>query len=206
MFSVRFRAHLGLFAAAVVLAAAVATLLIKPRVTRPVAVADVGTRAPDFQLEDVDGRRFTLSRHRGQAVVLFFGSVNCPRTADYNARVERLARAYASDQRVKFVAVDISPRGRQVIERQGLRLDAAVATRPFATLVDVNGAVAHRYSAMQTPTFIVLDGHGVVRYRGPFDNSQDVAYATQRFCADALGDVLGVGSPTSAFASGIVRP
>src|SRR5688572_17236313 len=136
MFSVRLRAQLGLLAAFVVLAAAVATLLIKPRVTRPVAVADVGTLAPDFQLEDVDGRTFTLSRHRGQALVMFFGSVNCPRTADYNVRVERLARSFARDPRVKFVAVDVTARGRQVIDRQALRLDPAVAARPFATLVD----------------------------------------------------------------------
>jgi cytochrome oxidase Cu insertion factor (SCO1/SenC/PrrC family) len=206
MFSVRLRAQLGLLAAFVVLAAAVATLLIRPRVTKPVAVADVGTLAPDFQLEDVDGRTFTLSRHRGQALVMFFGSVNCPRTADYNARVERLARSYTRDPRVKFVAVDVTARGRQVIDRQALRLDPAVAARTFATLVDVNGVVAHRYSALQTPTFVVLDGHGVVRYRGPFDNSQDIAYATQRFCADALGEVLGVNAPTSAFASGVIRP
>jgi cytochrome oxidase Cu insertion factor (SCO1/SenC/PrrC family) len=206
MFSVRLRAQLGLFAAFVVLAAAMATLLIKPRVSKPLAVADVRTRAPDFQLEDVDGRTFTLSQHRGQAVVMFFGSVDCPRTADYNARVERLARSYADDQRVTFVAVDVTPRGRQVIDRQALRLDSAVAARPFVTLLDVNGAIAHRYSALRTPTFFVLDGHGVVRYRGPFDNSQDIAYATQRFCADALGEVLGVSSATSAFASGMVRP
>jgi len=206
MLSVRLRAQLGLFAAFVVLAAAMATLLVKPRVTRPVAVADVGTIAPDFQLEDVDGRTFTLSRHRGQAVVVFFGSVNCPRTADYNARVDRLARSFGNDARVKFVAVDVTPRGRQVIDRQVLRLDPAVAARPFATLLDVNGAIADRYSAKQTPTFVVLDAHGVVRYRGPFDNSPDLAFATQRFCADALADVLGVRSATSAFASGMIRP
>ena len=206
MLSVRRRAQLGLFAAFVVLAAAVSVLLIKPRLSKPLAVADVGTLAPDFQLEDAAGRTFTLSRHRGQAIILFFGSVDCPRTAEYNARVERLARAYARDSRVAFVAVDVTPRGRQMIDRQVLRLDPAVAARPFPTLLDVNGAVAHRYSARETPTFLVLDGHGVVRYRGPFDNSQDIAFATRRFCADALGDVLGVSAPTSAFASGVARP
>jgi cytochrome oxidase Cu insertion factor (SCO1/SenC/PrrC family) len=86
MISARLRAQLGLLAAVLVLAVAIATLLIKPRASKPVAVADVGTRAPDFQLQDVDGRTFTLSAHRGQAVVLFFGAVNCPRTTEYNAR------------------------------------------------------------------------------------------------------------------------
>jgi cytochrome oxidase Cu insertion factor (SCO1/SenC/PrrC family) len=205
MISARRRAQLGLLAAFVVLAGAVATLLIKPRVSRPVAVADVGTVAPDFQLQDVEGQTFTLSRHRGQAVVMFFSSVTCPRTADYNARVDRFARGYGNDTRVKFVAVDVTPRGRQAIDRQALRLDPAVAARGFPTLLDVHGTIADRYSASETPTFVILDGHGVVRYRGPFDNSADIAFATQRFCADALGEVLGVGSPTSAVA-GFTRP
>ena len=203
MISVRRRAQLGLLATFIVLAASLATLVIMPRRSRPVAVADVGTVAPDFQLQDVDGRGVRLAQHRGQhAVVLFFGSVDCPRTADYNGRVQQLAQQYVSDARVKFYAIDISSRA-QPIDRQLLRLDPKVAQRGFPTLIDDHGAVARRYSALATPTFVVLDAHGVVRYRGPFDNNADVAFATHAFCAEALGDVLG--SPTSAVAS-FLRP
>src|SRR5688500_10655496 len=98
--SVRRRAQLGLLATFVVLAASSATLWVMPRRSRPVAVADVGTAAPDFQLQDVDGRTVRLAEHRGQAVVLFFGSVDCPRTAEYDARVQQLAQRYADDTRV----------------------------------------------------------------------------------------------------------
>ena len=205
MISARRRAQLGLLAAFVVLAGAVATLLIAPRYSKPVAVADVGTLAPDFQLEDLDGRTFTLSQHRGQAVVLFFGSINSPTTAEYNARVDRLARMYADDTRVKFFALDgtSTGAGNQAGDRSMLRADLAIAARGFPTLIDDRGAVAARYSARETPTFIVLDAHGVVRYRGPFDNSPDVAFATRTFCAEALDDVLG--APTSAVA-GFIRP
>jgi cytochrome oxidase Cu insertion factor (SCO1/SenC/PrrC family) len=201
MSSVRLRAQLGLLAAFVVLGAAMAALLIKPRVSRPVAVADVGTIAPDFQLEAADGRIFTLSAHRGQAVVLFFGAANCPRTADYNARVDHLARSYATDRRVAFFAVDMTART-QPFDRQVLRGDAKVAARGFPTLIDDRGAVAVRYSAKESPTFVILDAYGIVRYRGPFDNNVDFAYATQSFCAQALGDILG--SPTAAVA-GVIR-
>lgn len=201
MISVRRRAQLGLFAALLVFGGGIATLLVKPRLTKPVAVADVGTVAPDFRLEDADGRTVTLAAHRGQAVVLFFGSVECPRTAEYAARIERLARRYANDGRVAFLALDVTPRN-DSIDRRMLRLDPRVASRGFPTLLDDRSVVAHRYSATETPTFVVLDGHGVVRYRGPFDNSADVAFATHDFCAEALGDVLG--APVSAVA-GFVR-
>src|SRR5688572_7162440 len=97
MISVRRRAQFGLFAAFVVLAASMAALMLKPRYGKPVGVADVGTVAPDFQLQDTDGRTIKLSQHRGQAVVLFFGSVDCPRRADYNSRIDRLARAFLND-------------------------------------------------------------------------------------------------------------
>jgi hypothetical protein len=49
----------------------------------------------------------------------------------------------------------------------------------------------------------VIDVHGVVRYRGPFDNSADLAFATQPFCAQALSEVLG-GAPTATVA-GFIR-
>ena len=197
MLSVRRRAQLGLFAAFLVLGGSVATLLLAPRYSKPVAVADVGTAAPDFQLEDVDGRSVTLSKHRGRAVVLFFGSVNCPKTNEYNARVARLAKSYANDDRVQFLAVDVTT-GTEPLDRRLLKLDTTVAERAFPTLVDEKGAVAGRYSATETPTFVVLDPHGVVRYRGAFDNNADLAFATQHFCAAALGDVLGVPTATLA--------
>jgi hypothetical protein len=66
MISVRRGAQLGLFAAFAVLAGAMTTLVLAPRYSKPVAAADVGTLAPDFQLTDVDGRIFTLSQHRGE--------------------------------------------------------------------------------------------------------------------------------------------
>ena len=198
MFSARRRAQLGLFAAMVVLTAGMATLIVAPRRSKPVAVADVGTIAPDFQLEAADGRAFTLSQHRGQAVVLFFGSVNCPRTAEYDARVERLARAHAADARVKVVALDVTSRA-EPLDRTMLRLDPKLTQRSFPTLFDDKGVVANRYSATDTPTFVLIDPHGVVRYRGAFDNSAELAFATQPFVAGALADVLG--TPTAAVAS-----
>jgi hypothetical protein len=201
MISARRRAQFGLVAAFVVLGGAMTTLALAPRMSRPVAIADVGTLAPDFQLEDVEGRTFTLSQHRGQVVVLFFGAMNSPAMAEYNTRVSRLARMYGDDTRVSFCALE-NARGQRV-NPGWLRADPEIVGRGFPTLIDEHGAISARYSAIDTPMFVVLDAHGVVRYRGPFDNSPDLAFATQSFCAEALMEVLG--APTSAVA-GFVRP
>src|SRR5207237_6609579 len=96
------RAQLGLAAAFVVLAASVAALIIVPRHSHPVVIADVGTVAPDFQLYDTRGQVITLSEHRGVAVVLFFSSINNPNSDLYSERVDRLCHDYAVDARVKF--------------------------------------------------------------------------------------------------------
>jgi cytochrome oxidase Cu insertion factor (SCO1/SenC/PrrC family) len=200
-----------------VLALSVSTLLLVPRYSRPIAAADVGTVAPDFSLLDTDGRPVTLSALRGQAVVLFFGSLHCPKTADYNDRIDQLARRYAADSRVKFLALDVPAPAASAgagagagaaigaaaaddasTDRVRVRVDAKVVGRPFPTLLDDHAAVAARYSAAEMPLFVVVDPRGVVAYRGAFDDSQDLAFATKHFLSDALADVLG--APSSAVA------
>lgn len=195
MLSVRHRAQLGLSAAVVLIGVNVTALLWMPRLSLPIAVADVGTEAPDFQLRDTDGRAVSLSDFDGQAVVLYFSSSTCTKSAAYNQRVNRLAKRYQSDPRVTFIAVDVNraaatpvPAGRE-----------AGSTRPFRTLLDERGAVATRYSAVgDIPMVVLVDRRGRVSYRGPFDDHPDVAFATRSFCADALRDVLG--APSSALA------
>ena len=205
--SPRRSAQLGLAGAFTVLALSLSALLLVPRYSRPIAAADVGTVAPDFRLLDTDGRAFTLSALRGQAGVLFFGSLHSPETADYNDRIDQLAKRYAADSRVKFLAVDVPGSGDAgaaaaaedgALDRLRVRVDANVIGRPFPTLVDDHAAVAARYSAQDMPLFVVIDPKGVVAYRGAFDDSRDLAFATKHFLPDALADVLG--APASAVA------
>jgi hypothetical protein len=186
--STRRCAHLGLVGTFAVLAASVSALLLVPRQSRPVEVADVGTVAPDFQLLDTTNRPVSLADFRGQAVVLFFASLDDSLSGDYSDRVDRLARSYASDGRVKFLAVNVS-RGDRV-EPWLVQLNSRVASRSFPTLLDQRATVATRYSATQTPMVVILDPHGVVRYRGPFDNSADAAFVSRAFATEALHEVL----------------
>ena len=159
--SPRICAPLGLVAAFVVLAASVSTLLFVPRHSKPLAVADVGTVAPEFQLPALDGQTFNLADSRGQVVVLFFSALNDPLLPEYYEHVDRLARIYADDARVKFLAINI-PHGQS---------DIRVAARSFPMLMDDNSNVASRYSATAAPLMVIIDPHGVVRYRGPSETT-----------------------------------
>jgi hypothetical protein len=191
-------ARLGLLAAFVVLAMSVTALLLVPRYSRAVAAADIGTTAPNFQLRDTAGRTVSLADLRGRAVVLFFSSTRdlAGACAAYDARMNKLARQYATDSRVTFLGIDEPALG---IQRPASPVLAAAAIaaadttpgeRAFPTLVDDRGSVALRYSAMMFPMVIVIDPRGLVRYRGPFDDNLDVDFTTRHFAAEVLRDVL----------------
>jgi peroxiredoxin len=167
--------------------ASVATIVLVPRYSCPVSVADIGTTAPDFQLHDTRGRTINLTGCRGQAVVLFFCKSFPTPQEDYGPRVAQLAQQYGGDGRVQFLAI------------AGESDLVTAADRPFPTLIDDHGAVAARYSAWPKPFMIVIDPRGQVRYRGAFDDNRDSAFVTQNYCADALRDVLG--APEQSMAS-----
>lgn len=61
--------------------------------------------APDFTLQDFDGRSVTLSDLRGQVVVINFWASWCPPCREEAAYLERTWRKY-KDQGVVFIGVD----------------------------------------------------------------------------------------------------
>jgi peroxiredoxin len=180
-------AQLGVVLAFLVLSASVAGLVLIPRYSKPVGVADIGTTAPDFELHDTQGRTIHLAGCRGQAVVLFFCNSFPTPQEDYSPRVAHLAEEYQDDGRVQFLAIAAAGE------------NASATHRTFPTLIDDHGAVAARYSAYPKPFLIVIDPKGQVQYRGAFDDNHDTAFVTQNYCADALRDVLG--APEQSVAS-----
>ena len=197
----RIVAPFGVAAALAVLVASVATLLLVPRHSRPVAAADVGTTAPGFQLRDTAGRTVSLADHLGRVVVLFFNSAGNRAGGAYDARVDQLARRYASDSRVAFLAVDSIP----VDGDRAVTAAFSPLERSFPTLLDGRSAVAARYSAAgASPFVVIIDPRGLVRYRGLFDDNPDVAFTMHNFCADVVRDLLA-GTPSDAIASTLVK-
>src|SRR5688572_20915241 len=138
--STRRIAQLGLVAAFVVLAISVSALLVVPRVSKPVAVADVGTLAPDFELPDASGSRMKLSDNRGQVVVLFFAAPSDPQLDEFSQRVEYLARTQHSESRIKFFAVNVLRD--ELPAPLSIRFDERISARSYPTLLDNKAYVA----------------------------------------------------------------
>jgi len=185
----RWHAQLGLVAAAGVFVVAFSIVLAgsleKPndRVGRP------GTVAPGFRLPDLDGRFVSLSSMQGNVVVVCFApapgqqpSSGAIDDAPDAKRLGELAAHYSSNSAVKLISIysEIDNQDRQQL--RGVR-DRCVAAGPHCiTLLDPTGMIARRYAIDSTPTFVLIDSAGVIRYRGGIDDaSPDAPLAATSF-------------------------
>jgi hypothetical protein len=148
-----------------------ADLVFEARGTMSARGIAPGTPAPDFELEDTDGRKVRLSQFFGRPLLLRFGSFTCPGTI---GSLEPLKNLYAQwKDRVQFVEILIrqSHPGPEVPRYDTYAQKAAEARRyksteqiPWTVLVDdLQGTVHQAYGGLSDPTY-VLNGEGVVAF------------------------------------------
>ncbi len=140
-----------------------------PAAPRPLAVPErapePGQVAPDFELEDTGGRRWSLGALRGRAVVLTWYDPSCPflefayRRGDLAERVRRAQAAGAV-----WLAIDSSP-------TRAAPPDGAARALDHPLLVDARGRVGRRYGVRVAGETLVIAPDGTVAYRGPLDDA-----------------------------------
>jgi peroxiredoxin len=121
------------------------------------AGVQVGNLAPDFQLSSVDGGRVSLADLRGKPAVIVFWSAWCPLCREEAPRINALAAQYGG-KGVRVLGIDIKD--------SAARTESGVRQFGIKYLVarDPDASVAHSYQVTGTPTVIILDRKGVVRY------------------------------------------
>ena len=129
----------------------------------------VGAKAPDFALPDTEGGQHSLDGGAALATVVVFTCNHCPYALAWQDRINDAARDYA-DRGVRFFAInpndaDRYPRDSYEAMQQRVRDE----DWPLPYLRDESQAVARDYGAQVTPDLFVIDGNGVVRYRGAPD-------------------------------------
>ena len=118
-----------------------------------------GTQAPDFALQDINGKTFNLSDFRGRKVVLVFWASWCP---DCRAEVPDLKamQAKADPSKVAFVSVSFD----RTLE--ALKTYVAENYLPGVQLFDPAGKkeskVAEKYGVKWIPSLYLLDEQGKV--------------------------------------------
>ncbi|WP_373044351.1 redoxin domain-containing protein [Vulgatibacter sp.] len=119
--------------------------------------------AADVDLRDLDGAPAALHTEAHEATVLVFWSTGCPCVARYRERVAALEAAWRE-------------RGVQVIAISSNVDDDPATLREFPApvplLIDEGGRLAQALGAHSTPTAVLLDREGAIRYRGWIDNER----------------------------------
>lgn len=159
-------------------------------------VAEVGQKAPEFALKDVNGAEVkladVLAKEDTKAVVLEWFNPGCPWVkAHYNADKSAKVIEQFDGQGVVWLRINSGGAGKQGagVEANKAAADQWQITEPI--LLDESGEVGKAYGAKTTPHMFVLDGDGVVRYMGAFDDiRRPGAESETPYVADALKAVL----------------
>ena len=112
--------------------------------------------APDFSLEQVGGGRVSLAELRGKIVVLDFWYKDCPYCMIAVPTVERLVETYGK-RGVVFLGMNVD---RQEEDARAAIRQMHITYPSLRTDFDF----AKRFGIHAYPTFVVIDGAGVVRH------------------------------------------
>ncbi len=155
----------------------------------------VGEPAPDFTLNDLDGRPHRLSDYRGRIVLLAFWSAECTWVERADALLQSMLSAWGADVVYLPVASNANESPAQI------RQAAAARGLPLV-LWDDHSQVAAVYDAQITPEFFIVDREGVLRYQGAFD---DINFRqrtpTRNYVQEVVAALLAGRLPDTDFAA-----
>ena len=168
------------------------------------AAATVGSKAPDFALQDQNGKEVKLSDYAGKIVVLEWWNEGCPYVQRHAQ--EQTMQKVADQYKDKVVWLAISSnegvsneKNKQAVEKYKLS---------YPILNDSTTSVARSYGAKATPHMFVIDKQGKIAYSGAIDNDpegqkkDDVNYVAKAVEALIKGESVSVAE-TKAYGCGV---
>lgn len=167
------------------------------------AAPEIGQPAPDFALNDIDGKTHQLSDFKGKTVVLEWHNPDCPfvkKNYEKSGNLPAMQKAATADGAI-WLIVNSGAAGNQGGDytaaqlKEYLKKNNSAAT---AYLPDHDGKVGHLYGAKTSPHLFVINAQGTLVYNGAIDsirssNPEDIAKATNYVTA-ALA-ALKAGKP-----------
>lgn len=125
------------------------------------AASQVGEPAPNFSLLTLDGNRFDLAEYRGKKPVhLIFWATWCSACKHEIPDIKEVFYKY--DDKIAIVAINVSVR--DSVEK--VHRYVGKYNTPYPVAFDDGAKVTRLFNVMGTPTQIIIDTHGIIRYRG----------------------------------------
>jgi thiol-disulfide isomerase/thioredoxin len=189
------------------LSSALALLMLGPQVYGEAAppVLPIGSPAPEFALQGVDGHLHKLSDYaRSKVLVVAFLCNHCPESQLYEGRIEKLARDY-QDKGVALVAIQAAhPESISTDQLaysdvgeslEDMRTRAAYRHFTFPYLYDGDTQkVARLYGPKVAPQVFIFDQTRKLRYEGRVDDNTRESLARSLDARNAI-DALLAGKP-----------
>ncbi len=160
----------------------------------------VGDKAPDFILENVDGKKAALaSFEKAKGVILIFTCNHCPYSKMYEDRIIALHKAYAAKG---WPVVAINPNDPAIEPEDSfekMKERAKEKEFPFPYLFDATQRTAMAYGARRTPhVFLLKNGKAgfTVEYIGAIDdNARDAKAVETKFVEKAIDAMIDGKAP-----------
>jgi len=172
-----------------------------------VACADelaAGASAPPFSLVNaVDGKTVAMNPADGNLKVVIFTCNQCPYAKAFEQRIIQVATSF-SQKGVHFYAIDPNDDTKYDVETlANMKARAVEQEYPFPYLKDGDSRIARAYGARVTPHVFLIDGQGIIRYRGYVDDSAKPEERKTTGLSNALNAILNgrdvVNAETRAF-------
>lgn len=154
------------------LTAATAVLLVAFATVHAADKAKIGQPAPNFSLQDQDGKTVNLADLKGKIVVLEWINPGCPYVqrhykSDVNT-MNKLADQYSAKDvvwlSVNTTAGSSAGANKKTADKWDIK---------HAILSDADGTVGKAYGAKTTPHMFIIDKQGNLAYAGGIDNDPE---------------------------------
>jgi len=117
-------------------------------------------QAPDFTLEDMDAKKFSLKDYRGKVIMLNFWATWCPPCRREMPSMERLHRDFKDKDFVVLAVNQMEDVDQVFAYTGGLDLNPT-----FTILFDRDSKVSRAYGVQGLPTTYLIDKKGTMRFR-----------------------------------------
>jgi len=118
-----------------------------------------GSRAPEIEMEDIDGNRLLLSDLFGKVLYIDFWATWCGPCRAEIPHLSRLAQKYARNADVCFVSISLDE------DRNAWETDVKQADHPWPQYILTESGqkqVAEVYKITGIPRFVIIDANGLL--------------------------------------------
>ena len=116
-------------------------------------------KTPDFTLDDLNGKKVSLSNFAGKPVILFIWTTWCPFC---RGEILELQNKYKDMKAggIELLAIDIGE------SREKVKKFLDKKNIEFPVLLDIDFKVANMYAVIGVPTIILINSQGEIKFQG----------------------------------------